>query len=451
MFKKFNSLFCLVMILLLFSNLYSFSKEDYMRMSRSELLKVSKRGIIPKQVTDEDVSFTPLDLDSLGGGNSFAWQVLSNGENLTVNVGPAPSYTATVAVPDNWYGEDVVIFLSTDSLNQSATHAVIYKVNPVNDQPSFDINSSYLEVEVNEDEGFVEIPNFLENISAGDSFEDTLGESVSFVINDIEEPTYFDQLPTITRSGTSGTLSFKVKDDFFFTDDSIFVKIVDEGGLDSTKAFKLVVNPVNDAPDVTIIPVVVGEPDTQKNISDFAIDFDKGDKNTANLESGQTLNITLEGIDNSLYTTIPTVDVSSGELQFKAKDLTDLATDDITLKLEDSEGGFVEKNFKIIIAANPVLSNLPDRTENETDSEITFENTNLSNYLTGGHDNTFTYYQKSGSSLSVTLNGSIATVVAPANWSGVEYVKFEVTTGAPDFKKSSDVVLYTVLPTNDAP
>ncbi len=129
---------------------------------------------------------------------------------------------------------------------ESNVATVTITVNPVNDEPSFDITALHT---VLEDADAQSVANFATNISAGPSNESS--QTLTFNITDNTNPVLLSAGPVIA---SNGTLSYTPAADANGTA-TITVELTDNGGTanggddtSAAKTFDIVVNSVNDEP-----------------------------------------------------------------------------------------------------------------------------------------------------------------------------------------------------------
>ncbi|MDB5518443.1 MAG: hypothetical protein JWQ17_5201, partial [Tardiphaga sp.] len=132
----------------------------------------------------------------------------------------------------------------------SADQTFTITVNPVNDAPSFTLASGTTS---NEDAGAQTVANFATAISAGPANEN--GQTVGFVVTDNTNAALFSVGPAIDASGK---LTYTAAANAYGTA-TITVHAHDSGGtgnggIDNSadRTFTITVNPVNDAPAVTV-------------------------------------------------------------------------------------------------------------------------------------------------------------------------------------------------------
>jgi len=251
--------------------------------------------------------------NSLATHEACSYGVLTNdsdlhggapGENnvpLTAQLVSPPSHAASFTLhadgsfdytpAGDYNGPDSFTYQAVDSLGGvSNTELVNLTINPVNDEPSFDITASHA---VLEDAGAQSVANFATNISAGPS--DESGQTLTFNIAGNTNAALFSAGPAI---GSNGALSYTPAADANGSA-TITVELKDNGGTanggDDTspaQTFDIIVTSVNDAPsfDITASHTVL-EDAVAQSVANFATNISTGPSD----ESGQTLTFNITG------------------------------------------------------------------------------------------------------------------------------------------------------------
>ncbi len=202
--------------------------------------------------SDQTLTFAvTTDNDSLFAADGKP-QIASNG---TLTFTPAAdanddangAATVTVVLSDD--GRD-------DSPNKNTAEDVTFKitVTPVNDAPTFAQGDGWVDpLEVDEDSGVQSVENWVKELSAGPSDEDSQILSLAFTVT-TDNPDLFNGDVTLD---TAGNLTFTPADDAF-GEATITIVLTDDGGTDnggedtsSEQTFTIVVNPDDsDAPSI---------------------------------------------------------------------------------------------------------------------------------------------------------------------------------------------------------
>ncbi len=190
----------------------------------------------------------------------------------------------------------------------------------------------------------------IDPISLFDVFEDDGGdENLTFTIT---ENTTADLVETSIDD--AGILTLDLVADANGTTD-ITVEATDETGQSITDTFTVTVNPVNDAPTFTIPDdsLSVGINSGEQSIADFLTEISPGGGAD---EADQVLTLNLATDNDTLFSTLPTIDLATGVLSFTpATDAEGTAT--VTISISDdggTENGGVdtsaEETFTISVA-----------------------------------------------------------------------------------------------------
>ena len=207
----------------------------------------------------------------------------------------------------------VSIWLTDDGSgnNTSATQTFYITVNAVNDPPAFTKGSNE---NISEDAGAQTVPGWATAITKGPINES--GQSLTFNLT-TDNNAMFSSGPEV--NATSGDLTYTIAADSNGTA-NVSVYLQDNGGTanggqdtSTTQSFSIAVSAVNDPPSFT----KGSNPNVQEdcgaqNIVGWATDIDKGAPN----ESGQSLTFHLTTDNNPLFSVLPDVDPSTGNLTF---------------------------------------------------------------------------------------------------------------------------------------
>lgn len=233
---------------------------------------------------------------------------------LTYEVANTANGTATIEV-----------FLKDDGSNTppnsniSAPFTYIITVNPINDPPTFTPGANIV---VDEHSGFVTMPNWATNISAGPPDEEA-SQNVSFVLNQNSISTFL-QFDIPVSIDASGNLSFQATPHYhgvavyeiFLLDDGLANSPHDNKS--SSIGFSISVEFINDAPSYAIGPdITVAEGDDTFTFPDWATNISPGESLS---EQDQELrfSVIFQQVTGSLaFLRIPEID-ANGQLIFRA-------------------------------------------------------------------------------------------------------------------------------------
>ena len=233
---------------------------------------------------------------------------------LTYEVANTANGTATIEV-----------FLKDDgsntppNSNTSSTVTFTITVNPINDPPTFTPGANIV---IDEHTGFVTIPNWATNMSAGPPDEQAT-QTISFVLvqNSISAFLQFDIPVSIDASGT---LSFQATP--HYNGIAVYeIYLLDSGPSNSphdnksaSRGFSISVEFINDAPSFTIGPdITVIEGDDTHTYPGWATNISPGESPN---EQNQELrfSVVFQQVTGTLaFLQIPEIN-SAGELEFRA-------------------------------------------------------------------------------------------------------------------------------------
>lgn len=319
---------------------------------------------IADQTINEDTSLTlPF---GLGDGSSQVTSVtassthqglLPNANLVITGTGPVRTLQATPLA--NLSGTTTITISAHLSGGGTINSAFLLTVSPVNDAPAFTKGANQI---VNEDSGAKTITNWATGISAGPGES---GQTVSFFITNVSNPSLFSTAPAI---GSTGTLTFTPAANAFGSAE-VTVFIEDNGGtangginFSDVQAFTITVNPVNDAPTFTKgADQSVAEDSGGHNVSNWATNISTGPANESQFASFVVTNNT----NPSLFTNVSVG--GTGLLSFfPATNANGFA--DITIVAKDGGGtanGGVDtsapQTFRITVTAvnDAPVNNLP--------------------------------------------------------------------------------------------
>lgn len=189
---------------------------------------------------------------------------------------------------------------STDNggINTSSTLYLTINVEPVNDQPSFDLSKQTLSVL--EDAGTQTIPNFALNISPGPP--DESDQTLTFQLANNNNSLFATQ----PQMSSDGTLTFRTATDQY-GDATVTIYLNDgqsENNTSASKTFIISVMNVNDEPSFTIgVDQSIKEDSRPQQIAAWATNIHAGSAN----ESSQRLTFVVESSDTSLFSIQPQV------------------------------------------------------------------------------------------------------------------------------------------------
>ncbi len=258
-----------------------------------DIVAVNDRPVAIAQTLsmDEDssieITFSGTDID----GDDLTFSL--SGDELQGTITGSPP-TITYRPPENFNGQESVLFVANDGQLDSARQAVTINVDAVNDEPTAESLQLYLDED--------------SHIAFSLSAEDIDGDTLSYII--VDEPSYG------TLSGTAPELTYTPNANHFGNDK--FSYKVNDGTTDSqTATVNFEIAGSNDAP-LADAQSVTGEEDTSIALTLTGSDPDGNDLNfqlVSNPSQG-----TLSG-DAPNLTYIPNNDyVGSDSFQFKVSD-----------------------------------------------------------------------------------------------------------------------------------
>ncbi len=308
------------------------------------LLRVDLRDIENTQSQADPSSETTLE--------DTAVEIFLNGtdadsDHLTFSISVAPvsgslgaitqidsNSASVVYTPDaDFNGADGFSFVTHDGTLHSEHAVVDIEILPVNDAPSFVLNTP---APVLQDSGPQSFPDTASAILRGPA--DEFAQVLVFNITANSNPALFDSGPLITADGT---LSFTPASGIVGTA-SISVELMDDGGTadggvdtSSVQVFNIVVDDINDQPSFTAGPdQTVDEDSGPQSVAGWATGIDAGSVD----EAGQVLTFLVTANTNpGLFSTAPAIDPATGTLSYTPADDAN-GSADITVELKDNGG-----------------------------------------------------------------------------------------------------------------
>jgi hypothetical protein len=278
--------------------------------------------------------------DAGGGetGQTFTYNVTTDKRELFAEAPTLSSDgTLTFTPQRDAIGTATVRVTVTDSggtanggQNTSAPQLFTITFNPVNDAPSLSLLGDRIS---NEDSGAQVVPHFATASPGGGP--DEAAQTFTYSVT-TDEPWLFQAQPTITPDGT---LSYATQKDTIGTA-NVTVTVTDSGGtanggrnISDPQTFSITVNPVNDAPSVTLLGNQITVEDAgPRNITGFAKPSPGGGPD----EAGQTFFYNVVSNNPQLFAEAPAIS-PAGVLSFTpAADANGLAT--VSVSVTDSGG-----------------------------------------------------------------------------------------------------------------
>ena len=237
---------------------------------------------------------------------------------LTYEVASTANGTATIEV-----------FLKDDgsntppNANTSSTYTYTITVNPINDAPTFTVGDNIV---VDEHTGFVTIPNWATNMSAGPPDEQE-SQNVSLVLVENSISTYLQFVIPVSIDA-SGNLSFQATPHYHGI--AVYeIYLLDDGPGDSpndnksaSNGFSISVEFINDAPSYTIgADITVPEGDDIYTFPGWATNISPGES-PSEQDQGLRFSVVFQQVIGSLaFLQIPEID-STGVMEFRATEHT---------------------------------------------------------------------------------------------------------------------------------
>lgn len=250
---------------------------------------------------------------------------------------------------------------------QSSPQTFTITLTPVNDAPFLSVPTT---LDVNEDQGLVQIPNFAVNLGPGPiTAVDEVGQSLTIVTTALDQSA-FTVLPTIDPMGT---LRFQTRPDYnsLIAPLLVTVQVTDNGSAvapnvnrSALKTFTIAVAPVNDPPSFTMTASSLSLPEDneqflgvpQSEYPGFVTNVSAGPV-TAIDEASQTTTFLLTTNAPNLFSQQPAID-SSGKLTFRtASNRSGIAT--VVVQLQDSGLGAPPPNQNMSSRATFIINITP--------------------------------------------------------------------------------------------
>lgn len=380
---------------------------------------------IPDQTIEEGTSFTQIILDDYvsdvdNADSVIVWTYSGNNE-LLVTIDD--NRVATIQTPDaDWNGSETVTFTATDPGGLSDSDNAVFTVTAVNDAPVVS-----------------DIPD--QTIDEGQSF---LAVFLDDYVADVDNPdssltwTYSGNAQLIVTISADRIATIAVPDSNWYGAETITFTATDPAGLsDSDPALFTVLN-VNDPPVAADDSAATNE---DAEVAVYVLNNDSDIDNSA-------LTVASIGVPQH-----GTATIEQGQYVRYLPDNDWFGTDSFTYVVDDGSGGSDEALVTVSVTAvndTPVVADIPDQTIEEGGSFISIT---LDDYVSDvdNADSTLNWTYSGNSALAVQIDENrVATISIPdSNWNGSEWITF--TASDPDSASSSDSVLFTVQPTNDAP
>lgn len=231
--------------------------------SESDTISILLNNRMPKAYGARYIAYedTPIEITLRGTYGPLDYMVVGPPINGTYEVKSGYSLTDTTESPviiytpnPDFFGNDTIMFMTSDGINVSSVATIYIRIRPVNDQPSFDILTT--EITVDEDSGIKRIQNFAYNIDRGGGIYEAR-QSIKFIVTN-DNPDLFSRQPTINYLGE---LSFMPKRNAYGTA-NVTAYLRDSGGSNvgigdkntsEPKEFVINVQNVNDPPVISRI------------------------------------------------------------------------------------------------------------------------------------------------------------------------------------------------------
>ena len=384
-------------------------------------------GDIPDQTIPEDSTFATINLDNYvsDADNTDAEVTWTYSGNTDLTVTIDVNRVATVTIPADWNGAEVITFRATDPGLLFDEDAATFTVSADNDPPVVD---DIPDQTVDEGSTFT-------TISLDDyvSDADNTDEEITWTYGGNTELTVSIDVNRVATIGIPGVEWNGVE--------TITFTATDPGLLSDGNAATFTVNAVNDPPVVGDIPgqtIDEGQSFLTINLDDYVSDIDHTDDQMTWTYSGNVgLTVSID-VNRVATIGIPDVDWNGTE------NITFTATDPALDSAGDSATFTVNS-----INDPPVVDDIPDQTIEEGQ---TFLSINLDDYVSDPDhaDDQITWTWIGNNELTVDITNRVATIGIPnAEWNGFETITFTATD--PDLAADSDAATFTVNPFNDPP
>ena len=373
---------------------------------------------IPPVTIEEDqrttVNLSQFVTDPDNDPATMRWTA-TGGENVNVTVSRG---TASISAGQNWNGTENITMTVTDPGGLSNRKIMRITVTAINDGP---VLSTLRSVALNEDE--TATLNLNEFVADPDDEDSRLAWTVAGNTK-------------VRVAVVNGVATFSAEENWN-GEEALTITVNDPGGLRASRPLSVRVRPVNDAPQLRDIPLVVLSEDgsTTLALRQFVTDPDNSAvQMTWTLGDAQNLTTTLTADARVTFNAAANY---NGEQR-------------ITVTVADPEGATTTKSIQVrVMPVNdpPVLRGFPPVQFNE-DGSTTLD---LKEYI-DDVDNTKAEinWQVSGEThVSVRIARGVAAFSAAENWNGRELVT--VTASDPDGSTAESTTWVSVTPVNDPP
>jgi len=419
--------------------------------------------VAPDQVEDSgSITIPNFATDISAGPSNEAGQTLTFTLDCQTSLfSSPPSIDATTGdlsytpADDLFFSNELVTVTLEDSEGGSISKTFTITILPQNDAPTFTLNSS--SITDNEDDGLVEIPNFVTSFSRGPSNEASQTLTWQFSVTD--ESLFVKNAQGVIFTLSSGTLRYTIKPDVSGTAD-INITLKDNGGTanggvdSSTQNVSYTLNAVNDPPSFTPGSSLTLDEDTALNFSSWATLINPGDP----LET-DTLTFSL--VYNETLIESASLDSVQGTLSITPK-ADQFGTSSLEVTLCDEEPLCVTKTTQVQILP---INDPPTFTLTETSADVVEDDgvtsiSLLDSFSLGpsnevGDVASFSVVIVSSSSPispspSLDAQSREFSFTRPANWFGTIEFSVELSDGT-DVSGNPKTFTLNVLSRNDAP
>ncbi|MFC1768989.1 Ig-like domain-containing protein [Nanoarchaeota archaeon] len=359
-----------------------------------------------------DINLTDYSNDS--NDDALTYEITSeNQEEVDCDINDE---TLTITGALNFYGTASCSVIANDGDLNSTEDTFSINVTPVNDPPEFNESNPIPDQAWDED-------NFI-TLDLSQYFTDPENDALTYNVSQTTtwiDFNFNDSVVTIVSAVNWNGVEYVT---FSASDGSETVE---------SNNVTLTVNPVNDAPEINSTPTLIATEDTLYTYDVIATDVDLD-----TLEYSLTTAPTGMTIDNEtgLVTWTPLNEhVGLNDVSILVSDGILNATQEYSINVSNTNDA---PEFN---ESNPI----PDQTwEEDTNTSI-----DLSAYFTDPDGDALTYTANGTTNVDVIIDGSLATLVSPSDWNGVEVVSFSASDGSESV--DSNNVTLTVTPVNDAP
>jgi large repetitive protein len=348
-------------------------------------------------------------------------------EDITIDfVGTYPNIdidiidTQVTFTPDpDFNGTVNISFMIDDNAGGTASDAVDLIIAPVNDAPTITLPDSYT---FDEDDSLqVDFAPFINDIDGDELF-------LSF-LNNVNIIVDIDEFNMVTFSATadyngSETITFTVRDD--------------RSRLTASDDVEIIVNPVNDAPEINL-PEEFSFDEDNTHVRDFLAYVSDIDTPIDDLA------LSVAGDDNIIVDIVDFAVTFSTDANWNGNETLTFTVYETTMRLQASDD--------VLVIVNPVndapVFSLPGNVNVNEGSSLEL---NFTDYITDV-DNDYTelvLIEVNGleDSLTIEIDGMMVNIIALTDWTGIQFVEFSVS----DLEYSvTDNMQVTVLPVNDPP